>query len=79
MEEQKSISRRPGTYLGYGYVAIAELSHGTVCYRGHIENARRHGACSSKIATLEAGLDQAERMLQEEVRKLPKRVMQAVE
>ncbi|HEL3255072.1 hypothetical protein [Stenotrophomonas maltophilia] len=79
MEHENRISARPGTYLGYSYQAIAERSNGTICYRGHIEGARRHGACSSKIATLEEGLDRAESMLQGYIRLLPKRAVQTVE
>ncbi|HHA2497597.1 hypothetical protein [Stenotrophomonas maltophilia] len=75
MEEENRISARPGTYRGYSYQAIAERSNGTICYRGHIEGARRPGACNSKIATLEEGLDRAESMLKEHIRTLPEKVV----
>ncbi len=79
MEEENRISTRPGTYLGYRYQAIAERSNGIICYRGHIEGARRTGACNSKIATLEEGLDLAESMLKEHIRKLVGQAVQTVE
>ena len=59
MDSDHKIKGATGEYRGYKYSAVAEYQNGTICYRGHVENTRVNGPCSSSIDSLEAGVLEA--------------------
>lgn len=71
MDSDHKIKGTTGEYRGYKYSAVAEYQNGTICYRGHIENNRVSGPCSSSIGTLDAGVLEAVKMLKAKIEKMP--------